>query len=435
MVSIGHANPIDSEAGITTAQCSGPSQRLPRADGGKDAWLFLTGCFVFEAIVWGFPFSFGVFQSYYTSHPPFSQHTSGIAAVGTCSTGIMYLFAPISLYALEAWPSIRRQSSIFGLIIVISALVSSSFSTLVWHLILTQGILYAIGGSLLYSPTMFYLDEWFIEKKGLAFGIMWAGAGTSGVIFPFLLTFLLDTYGFRITLRIWSIILLLLCGPLIYFIKPRLPPNARTRQPVSYAFLKTRTFFFLQAGNILESLGFFLPSIYLPIYATSLHLPKVAPTLLLALLNSFSVIGAILLGYATDHIHVTLVITVSCIVSSLSIFLIWGLSTSFPALIIFAAIYGIFAGGFSATWAGMIKEVKKEDERAGLGTLMGMFSSGRGVGSVVSGPISEVLLKGSPWKGRVAGGYGTSHGAVIVFTGVSAICGIVGLGARKRRRA
>lgn len=26
---------------------------LPRADGGKDAWLFLAGCFMIEALVWG----------------------------------------------------------------------------------------------------------------------------------------------------------------------------------------------------------------------------------------------------------------------------------------------------------------------------------------------------------------------------------------------
>jgi hypothetical protein len=26
---------------------------LPRADGGRKAWLFLAGCFVFEALVWG----------------------------------------------------------------------------------------------------------------------------------------------------------------------------------------------------------------------------------------------------------------------------------------------------------------------------------------------------------------------------------------------
>jgi hypothetical protein len=29
------------------------SLKLPKVDGGKDAWLFLVGCFVFEALVWG----------------------------------------------------------------------------------------------------------------------------------------------------------------------------------------------------------------------------------------------------------------------------------------------------------------------------------------------------------------------------------------------
>lgn len=182
------------------------STSIPPADGGKGAWMFLAGCFIFEALVWGksislkhhlsqktqlltmpgFPFSFGVFQSYYTTHPPFSLHTAGIAAIGTCSSGVMYLFAPVTLYALESFPSIRRLSSIIGLAIAVMALIASSFATKVWLLILTQGVLYAIGGSLLYSPTMFYLDEWFVRKKGLAFGIMWAGVGT--VCFPYILS-------------------------------------------------------------------------------------------------------------------------------------------------------------------------------------------------------------------------------------------------------
>ena len=55
------------------------------------------------------------------------------------------------------------------------ALVISSFASRVWHLIATQGVLYAIGGTLLYTPTILFLDEWFIQKKGLAFGVMWVG--------------------------------------------------------------------------------------------------------------------------------------------------------------------------------------------------------------------------------------------------------------------
>jgi hypothetical protein len=54
------------------------------------------------------------------------------------------------------------------------ALALSSFSTTTTHLIVTQGIFYAIGGNLAYLPCIIYMDEWFVKKKGLAFGIMWA---------------------------------------------------------------------------------------------------------------------------------------------------------------------------------------------------------------------------------------------------------------------
>lgn len=31
----------------------GGQTSVPRPDGGKHAWLFLAGCFVFEALIWG----------------------------------------------------------------------------------------------------------------------------------------------------------------------------------------------------------------------------------------------------------------------------------------------------------------------------------------------------------------------------------------------
>jgi MFS family permease len=101
-----------------------------------------------------------------------------IAVIGTCQIGALYMVAPMTISALETWPSMRRLSSIVGLAIVVASLVASSFAIDLWHLILTQGVLYGIGGNLLYTPLMFYLDEWFIRRKGLAFGIVWAGGST-----------------------------------------------------------------------------------------------------------------------------------------------------------------------------------------------------------------------------------------------------------------
>jgi len=89
----------------------------------------------------------------------------------------MYLFAPISLNILDAYPSFRPKCPWLGLAIVCTGLLAASFAKQVWQLIITQGVMYAVGGSFLYAPLMGYLDEWFIEKKGLAFGITWGGVG------------------------------------------------------------------------------------------------------------------------------------------------------------------------------------------------------------------------------------------------------------------
>lgn len=91
--------------------------------------------------------------------------------------GIMYLGSPFSFTLLQRFPLHRRFCAAVGLVIMTISLVASSFATRVSHLILTQGVLYAIGGSMLYTPTVIFLDEWFIARKGLAFGVMWAGTG------------------------------------------------------------------------------------------------------------------------------------------------------------------------------------------------------------------------------------------------------------------
>lgn len=141
----------------------------------------------------------------------------------------MYLGAPFSFALLQRFPLHRRHCAVVGLVIMIIALVASSFATRVSHLILTQGVLYAIGGSMLYTPTIIFLDEWFIARKGLAFGVMWAGTGNhpiriecklcliilgfSGVCIPFLMNWGLNQYSFSTMLRVWSMVLFLLVGP------------------------------------------------------------------------------------------------------------------------------------------------------------------------------------------------------------------------------
>ena len=244
------------------------------------------------------------------------------------------------------------------------------------------------------------------------------------MIVPFVLKELLENYGFRTTLRIWTIVHMLLSLPLMYHLKPRIRNSPMSPHPQhGLNFLKTSTFWLLQTGLAVESLGYFVPSIYLPTFARSLGLSSSIGTLLLGLINGSAVISTIIMGMLIDRLHVTTVILLSTVGATTSVLAFWGLSTGLPMLCIFSILYGFFAGGFVSTNAGIIKLVKDLDESSDVGMLIGLLSAARGIGVVASGPVSEVMLNGFPWQGEAVLAYGSGYGGIIVFTGVTAAVG------------
>ena len=155
----------------------------------------------------GFPFSYGVFQVYYSTNSLFAHGGSTIAAIGTTQTGLMYFSCPVIAVLLQRWPQFRRPGMVAGSIIMVTSLIAASFCNSVSGLLATQGVMYAVGGSIIYFPSIQYIEEWFVVKRGMAYGVMWAGTGSAGIVVPFLLQWLLDSYGFRVALRAWAVML------------------------------------------------------------------------------------------------------------------------------------------------------------------------------------------------------------------------------------
>ncbi|KAM4056919.1 major facilitator superfamily protein [Hirsutella rhossiliensis] len=278
------------------------------------------------------------------------------------------------------------------------------------------------------------MDEWFVKRKGFAYGIMWSGTGLAGFVLPLLLEHLLGRYGFRTTLRIWAIALLVMTMPLAYFIRPRLPPTPTTHSKAfEMSFALKRTFLLYQAANICQALGFFLPSIYLPIYARTIGAGSFGSALTVLFINVASVFGCAAMGSLTDHIQVTTCLFISAIGTALGTFLLWGLATNLPVLFVFCLVYGLFAGSYGSAWTGIMHQITSEPAPSGMSRrstgggatfdptmVLGLLSTGRGIGSVVSGPLSQLLTKDLPWHGKAFGGYGTGYGPLIAFTGATA---------------
>ncbi|KAJ5682119.1 uncharacterized protein N7477_002059 [Penicillium maclennaniae] len=367
---------------------------LPPIDGGKQAWLFLIASAMLEALVWetGYAFSFGIFQDYYSAHDPF-RGSANIAVIGTCAMGIAYLIAPLAIVVM----------------IMVPALLVGSFSTNVTHLILSQGIGFGVGGCLSYTPSILFMSEWFCKRKGLAFGIVWAGSGLSGVIFPLVIQWLLNHYGIKSTLRISAVALFILAAPFLYSHKPRLPIRESVcHRRLSFTFLYSKVYIIYQLGNTIEALGFFLPTIYLPTYARSLGASEFMSSLTVTLFNLTSVFSCVVVGFLSDRYHIT-----TCI------------------LVLTHTVYSL-VDTRQRGQAFPTRSSEKNPE-ADATVIFPFMETGRGIGNLVSGPLSEVLLKADHWKGRAWGAYGSGFGTLVVCTGATALVGGISVVARQMK--
>lgn len=152
--------------------------------------------------------------------------------------------------------------------------------------------------SVLYTPAAILLFEWFHQSRGMASGIMFAGTGAGGTVFPFIVQALLRAFGYKLAMislvRPHSVSpsqrnltsvntsqglgFFAIGAVAIIPVKPRVPTGrARTAQgalepsershprpKANWSFLRRNTFYAFGGSILLTSLGNFLPTVWIP---------------------------------------------------------------------------------------------------------------------------------------------------------------------------
>jgi hypothetical protein len=135
----------NSDANLV-ASSTGVEFSLPPVDGGFYAWMVLIGGFVIEGFVWGYSSSFSVYLQHYMKQPEFANATvTQLTIIGTLATGISYIGG--FLVGLLGGRFSLKFMMYAGSITMVISLLAASFATQVWHLILTQGFLFGLGGA------------------------------------------------------------------------------------------------------------------------------------------------------------------------------------------------------------------------------------------------------------------------------------------------
>ncbi|KAG8788471.1 hypothetical protein FRC19_011960 [Serendipita sp. 401] len=267
------------------------------------------------------------------------------------------------------------------------------------------------------------MNEWFISRRGLANGVISAGTAAGGLVLPLVLPNMIDRYGTAKTLRILAIVFSASLLPMLPFLKGRLP-QAKVIGPSvkeDRKWAKNTGFRFVMIMNTLQGFGYFVPLVWLPTFASELHLNTTNSSLALSMLNGASVIGRLSFGVLADYIDPWLLAFITLVGTCLATFVGWGvISYSLAGLISFGLAYGALAGGWSSLWTGFVRSVAQEDPRLST-TLIGYLMFSRGLGNILSTPITAALAhpKGiSGLPGRL--GFEVGDGkfeSVIVYTG------------------
>ncbi|KAK3370617.1 putative monocarboxylate transporter [Podospora didyma] len=387
-------------------------------DGGLQAWLVVLGSWCVLFCSFGWINSIGTFQNYYEQGPLSSYSASTVAWIPSLQIFFMYAMGPIPGYVFDHYGP--RHLLAIGSLLHVFGLMMASLSTEYYQILLSQGVVSAIGVSLIFQPANSVIPSWFDKKRGAAYGIMTSGSSFGGVIFPIMIQRLIASVGYGWAMRAAAFLIfgLLLVANLT--IKSRTPPapHQLTKKELVQPF-KDPDMMLLTWGFVLLTFGVFIPINFMVVEAVSTGV--LTPDLgqyLIPIFNAGSLFGRLGAGASADFFGPYNVFVGVCYLAGVVILALWIPASSAAATIVFAVIFGFSSGAYVALAAPCVVQISPRQQIGYRVGLVFLFSS---VAGLTTNPIAGAIL---------AANNGTWVG-VKVYAGVLTIAGTtLALGSR-----
>ncbi|KAL0579926.1 hypothetical protein V5O48_002097 [Marasmius crinis-equi] len=370
-------------------------QMPPPTSRKYQAVLLLAGFMMIFQII-GINTTYGVYQEFYSSPRTNIIDAQGqdalVSLVGTIGSGLTWS-GSIFVNPLMTRVKNVKLVSLAGAFIMSLGLVLASFSTRLWHLFLTQAILYGIGASMFYFPLIAITPTYFDNHRGFAMGFILAGSGIGGLVLAPVEQHLMDQYGVQWTLRILGLWSFAIGIPVSLVLKPRegfgYSSATRTRTRLGGAMARKGTFWYQAIGAFLQAGGNIVPLYYMTSYSVSvLSLSRSKGSLFLSINSGVNSVSRVLMGLLADYVGRQNTLIGGVILSALSVFALW-YDAPLDRFISFVVLYGIYAGGYNALLPTTITEIYGIENYASVnGALLFI----RGLGSIFGAPLAGLIL-------------------------------------------
>ena len=296
----------------------------------------------------GFPQAFPIFQTHLSSRNV-SGHADSII-LPLLAPGLQDIEEGILFQILPKAARYRQALVLMGITIMLLSLILASFADKAWQIVLTQGILYGIGGILLNFVHVSIFSEWFDKKQSQAMSIIWLGYRVGGLAFPLICQWLLDQHGYAKTLRVLLAPMLALLLPTVVLFRGRYPASTVVSKPVQPPMSKLATLRSPKVALYLIVALLFafvtnVPMMFITKFSADIKLDTSDQALALSLVFGSNVIGTYIIGQLSDKGFNEVLMGASAVLASLMHFSLWGLAKTKDLVFIYAVCIGLTTGG------------------------------------------------------------------------------------------
>ncbi|XP_068082874.1 monocarboxylate transporter 10 isoform X2 [Anabrus simplex] len=353
---------------------------------------------------------FGLINSYSVIYAKLQTHlkesgdeeaSSKASVVGALTIGTTFFLSPVAGILTDRF-GIRLTTFVGGLLAAIGMFLSSKLTDSVLGLSMTYGILFGVGASLTYTPSLVILGHYFKQYLGLVNGFVTSGSSIFTIVMPYAIAGLLDATSLEATLQCLAALMstIMLCALLFKPIpltvssdpvivnRPGLCKQLKTLVNVSIWKKKKYLIWALAVPSAL--FGYFVPYVHM-VKFVELNFPQNDGKNLVMCLGITSGIGRLIFGKIADIPQVDRILLQQISFISIGLLtMLLPIVDRFSLLIVVALAMGLFDGCFISLLGPIAFEICGHSGASqAIGFLLGLCSIPLTVGPPIAGKIFD----------------------------------------------
>ncbi|CAH0057941.1 unnamed protein product [Clonostachys solani] len=374
---------------------------LERSIDGLSPWYQVIVGFFVNFMTWGMPNAYGVFQLYFAQTTRWSS--SQISWVGSIQLFLAFIGGSVSGRLADA--GYARHCIFLGSALNILGIMTASFASAYWQVILSLGVCVGLGGGMMALPAAAAIGSRLRHRRALAMSLSGCGASIGAISYAATVQYLIPVIGFPWAVRC--------CG--LLSVIASITANALARPPlytrksgglIDWSAFESGFFGMFCLGGFLVYFSLFAATIYINSFASNtlgFEASKAIQFLLIS--NAASILARPMSGMIADHVFGEVnTWNLVCFLLSGMLF-VWIGVRSQPAMYAYSVLMGFLNGAAQGIFPSAVNSLSIGTDK--LGTRLGMVFGLCGVASLAGPPTMGAIIdanKGQYLWAQVCGG-------------------------------